>query len=122
VVSHGEELLAPRPSPKLEDHPLSAVRDCFIEYIRSYPPYLEAAPFHRHLMTRHAVVKGAHIRRVMFQNGTPPPSESEPPKLEITALLRTDTDKLWAAARMNSVYQQQYQYQYQYHRISSPME
>jgi hypothetical protein len=26
---YGEELLAPRPTPKLEDHPLSAVRDCF---------------------------------------------------------------------------------------------
>jgi hypothetical protein len=25
---YGEELLAPRPNPKLEDHPLSAVRDC----------------------------------------------------------------------------------------------
>jgi len=25
---HGEALLAPRPTPKLEDHPLSAVRDC----------------------------------------------------------------------------------------------
>jgi hypothetical protein len=25
---HGEELLATRPTPKLEDHPLSAVRDC----------------------------------------------------------------------------------------------
>jgi len=25
---HGEELLAPRPTPKLEDHQLSAVRDC----------------------------------------------------------------------------------------------
>jgi hypothetical protein len=25
---YGEELLAPRPIPKLEDHPLSAVRDC----------------------------------------------------------------------------------------------
>jgi hypothetical protein len=25
---HGQELLAPRPTPKLEDHPLSAVRDC----------------------------------------------------------------------------------------------
>jgi hypothetical protein len=25
---YGEELLAPRPPPKLEDHPLSAVRDC----------------------------------------------------------------------------------------------
>jgi len=25
---YGEEMLATRPTPKLEDHPLSAVRDC----------------------------------------------------------------------------------------------
>jgi hypothetical protein len=29
---YGEELLEFRPSPKLEDHPFSAVRDCY------YPP------------------------------------------------------------------------------------
>jgi hypothetical protein len=28
VISYGEELLAPRSTPKMEDHPLSAVRDC----------------------------------------------------------------------------------------------
>jgi hypothetical protein len=28
LIFYGEELLAPRPIPKLEDHPLSAVRDC----------------------------------------------------------------------------------------------
>jgi hypothetical protein len=28
VIFYGEKLLAPRPTPKLEDHPLSAVRDC----------------------------------------------------------------------------------------------
>jgi hypothetical protein len=27
-IFYGEELLAPRPTPKLEDNPLSAVRDC----------------------------------------------------------------------------------------------
>jgi hypothetical protein len=27
VIFYGEELLPPRPTPKLEDHPLSAVRD-----------------------------------------------------------------------------------------------
>jgi hypothetical protein len=27
-IFYGEGLLAPRPTPKLEDHPLSAVRDC----------------------------------------------------------------------------------------------
>jgi hypothetical protein len=30
VIFYGEELLAPRPTPKLEDHPLSAVRDCLL--------------------------------------------------------------------------------------------
>jgi len=28
TVFYGEELLVPIPTPKLEDHPLSAVRDC----------------------------------------------------------------------------------------------
>jgi hypothetical protein len=28
LIFYGEALLAPRPTPKLEDHPLSAVRDC----------------------------------------------------------------------------------------------
>jgi hypothetical protein len=28
VIFYGEELLAPRPTPNLEDHLLSAVRDC----------------------------------------------------------------------------------------------
>jgi hypothetical protein len=27
---YGEELLAPRPNPKLEDHPLSAIRDSLL--------------------------------------------------------------------------------------------
>ena len=29
---YGEELLATRPTPKLEDHPFSAVRDCLSLY------------------------------------------------------------------------------------------
>jgi len=37
---YGEELLATRPTPKLEDHSLSAVCEwLFIQYICSYPPY-----------------------------------------------------------------------------------
>jgi hypothetical protein len=27
---YGDELLAPRPNPKMKDHPLSAVRDCLL--------------------------------------------------------------------------------------------
>jgi hypothetical protein len=30
IIFYGEELLAPRPTPKLEDRPLSAVRDCLV--------------------------------------------------------------------------------------------
>jgi hypothetical protein len=40
---YGEELLAPRPNPKLKDHPLSAVGHSL---------------FIRNLRTRHAVVTG----------------------------------------------------------------
>ena len=57
---HGEALLAPRPTPKLEDHPSSAVRDCLFN--------LFAATLHiggrssiRNLRTRHALVTGTHL-------------------------------------------------------------
>jgi hypothetical protein len=46
LIFYGEELLAPRLSPKLEDHPLSAVRDCLFNIFaatfhiwRPSPPY-----------------------------------------------------------------------------------
>jgi hypothetical protein len=45
VIFYGEELLAPRPTPKLEDHPLSAVRDCIFaatHHIRR--PFLHPQP------------------------------------------------------------------------------
>jgi hypothetical protein len=41
LIFYGEEVLAPRPTLKLEDHPYSAVRGLLFQYIRSYPPYLE---------------------------------------------------------------------------------
>jgi len=51
---------APRPNPKLEDHPSSAVRDCLFN--------LFAATLHiggrsslGNLRTRHAVVTGTHL-------------------------------------------------------------
>ena len=56
---YGEEFSAPRPTSKLEDHPLSAVRDCLFN--------LFAATLHiwgrssiRNLRTRHDVVTGTH--------------------------------------------------------------
>jgi hypothetical protein len=57
---YGDELLAPRPTSKLEDHPLSAVQDCLFNIF--------AATLHtggrfsiRNLRTRRAVVTGAHL-------------------------------------------------------------
>jgi hypothetical protein len=44
LVFYGEELLAPRPTHKLEDHPLSAVRDClfniFAVTLHAWRPFL----------------------------------------------------------------------------------
>ena len=58
----GELVLAPRPTPKLEEHPLSAVRNCLFNIF--------AATFHigrrsstRNLRTRHAVVTGTRLSR-----------------------------------------------------------
>jgi hypothetical protein len=45
VIFYGEELLAPRPTPKLEDHPLSAVRDCiFVATLHIWRPFLYPQP------------------------------------------------------------------------------
>jgi hypothetical protein len=48
VVFYGEGLLAPRPTTKLEDHPLSAVRDClfniFAATLRIWRPPLNPLP------------------------------------------------------------------------------
>jgi hypothetical protein len=47
-VFYGEELLAPRPTPKLGDHPLSAVRDClfkiFAATLHNCRPFLHPQP------------------------------------------------------------------------------
>jgi hypothetical protein len=50
-IFYDEELLAPCPFPKLEDHPMLSYL-----YIRSYPQYLEAISSLCSLRTRHAVV------------------------------------------------------------------
>jgi hypothetical protein len=51
ILFYEEELLAPRPTPKLEDHPLSVVGDC-----------LFSATLHigGRSSIRHAVVTGTH--------------------------------------------------------------
>jgi hypothetical protein len=56
----GEELLAPRPTPKLEDHPLSAVRDGLFN-IFTATLHIRGRSSIRNLRTRHAVVTGTHL-------------------------------------------------------------
>ena len=56
----GEELLAPRPTPKLEDHPLSAIRDCLFNLFAAIL-HIGGRSFIRNLRTRHAVVTGTHL-------------------------------------------------------------
>jgi len=52
---YGEESLAPRPTAELEDHPLSAVRDCLFN-IFAATLHIGCRSFIRNLRTRHAVV------------------------------------------------------------------
>ena len=48
-----------RPTPKLEDHPLSAVRDCLFNLIAG-TLHIGGRSSIRNLRTRHAVVTGTH--------------------------------------------------------------
>jgi hypothetical protein len=57
---YGEELLAPRPTPKLEDHPLSAVRCCLFNTFAS-TLHIGGRSSTRNLRTRHTMVTGAHL-------------------------------------------------------------
>jgi hypothetical protein len=48
IIFYGEELLAPRLTPKLEDHPLLAVRDClfktFAATLHIWRPFFNPQP------------------------------------------------------------------------------
>ena len=57
-----EEVLAPLPTPKLEDHPLSAVRDCLFNILAATLNIGRCFSI-RNLRTRHAVVSGTHSSR-----------------------------------------------------------
>ena len=57
---HGEELLVPRPTPKLEDHLLSAVRDCLF-IICAATLHIWGRSSTRDLTTRHTIVTGTHL-------------------------------------------------------------
>jgi hypothetical protein len=56
LILYGEELLAPTPKPQAGWPPLVGCPQLLIQYIRSYPPYLEAVSSIHNLRTHHAVV------------------------------------------------------------------
>jgi len=60
VRFYGKELLAPHRNSKLEDHPLSAVRECLFN-IFAATLYTEGRSSILNLRTRHAVVTGTHL-------------------------------------------------------------
>ena len=62
----GEELLAHRPNPKLEDHPSSAVRGCLFN-IFAATLHIGGRSSIRNLRTRHAVVTGTHLSRLLYR-------------------------------------------------------
>jgi hypothetical protein len=60
-------LLTPRPTPKLEDQPLSAVRDCIFN-IFAVTINIGGRSSIRNLRTRHSVVTGTHLSRTAGVN------------------------------------------------------
>jgi hypothetical protein len=62
---YGEELLAPRPNPKLKDHPLSEVRDCSFN-IFAATLHIGGSSFVRNLRTRHKDVTGTHLCALVY--------------------------------------------------------
>ena len=62
---NGEELLEIRPNPKVEDHPLSAVRDCLFN-IFAATLHIGGHSSIRDLRTRHAGVTGTHLSRTFY--------------------------------------------------------
>ena len=62
---YSEELLARRPSPKLEDRPLSAVRDCLFN-IFAATLHIGGRSSIRNLRMRHAVLTGTHLSHGIY--------------------------------------------------------
>ena len=60
ISFYGEKLLAYRPTPKLEDHPLSTVRDCLFN-IFAVTLHIGGRFSTRKLISCHAMVTGPHL-------------------------------------------------------------
>jgi hypothetical protein len=62
ICFYWEVSLAPRPSPKLEDHSLFAIRDCWFNIFADTIHTEGRSPI-RNLRTHHAGVTGTHSSR-----------------------------------------------------------
>ena len=69
-ISENEALLAPRPTPKLQDHPLSAVRDCLFNIFAAIL-HIAGRSSIRNLRTRHAVATGNHLSHGKYHSTFP---------------------------------------------------
>jgi hypothetical protein len=65
ICFYSEELLALRPTPKMEDHPFSAVRDNLLN-IFTATLHTGGSSSIRNLRTRHAVVTGTHLSWIII--------------------------------------------------------
>jgi hypothetical protein len=79
MLFYGEALLAPRPTPKLEGHPFSGVRDClfniFTATLHNWRPFLHPQPEHAPyrgdrdpLNPRHSLYKRIFLELWSVQN------------------------------------------------------
>ena len=64
-ASFFDEELTPRPTPNLEGHPLSDVRDCLFNIFAATLHIGGHSSIHN-LWTRHAVVTGTHLSMQTF--------------------------------------------------------
>ena len=62
---YGDELLAPRLTPKLADHPLSSVHDCLFN-IFAATLHIGGCSSIRNLRTSHTVVTGTHLSWIIL--------------------------------------------------------
>jgi len=65
AIFYGEEL-APRPTPKLEGHRLSTVRDCLFNVFFAATLHIGDRSLMHNLRMRHAVVIGSHLSRIII--------------------------------------------------------
>ena len=82
-----EELLAPRPTPNMEDHPLTSVRDCVFN-IFAATLHIGGRSSIRNPRTRHAVVTGTPLSLHQTLNRQMV-CFSQPPQDDVTQLFPT---------------------------------